>query len=78
MSRFLDHAQVRDAVQEIVARDNVRCAVAFWDGGALNAFFLMKKRVSDARIICDLTTGGTNPMEMELLGGPINPKLKHV
>lgn len=78
MARFLDHKQVRDAVQAVIAGDDVRCAVAFWGDGALKALFGLKKRASKARIICDLSMGGTNPEELALLGAPYNPDLKHL
>lgn len=77
MARFLDHKQVRDAVQTVIAGDDVRCAVAFWGDGALKTLFGSKKRASKARIICDLSMGGTNPEELTLLGAPDNPDLKH-
>jgi hypothetical protein len=78
MARFLDHKQVRSAVQAVVAGDDVRCAVAFWGDGAVKALFSSKKRASEARIICDLSMGGTNPEELVLLGAPDNPDLKHL
>ncbi|WP_314374454.1 phospholipase D family protein [Sphingomonas paucimobilis] len=78
MARFLDHKQVRGAVQTVIAGDDVRCAVAFWGDGALKALFGSKKRASKARIICDLSMGGTNPEELALLGAPDNPDLKHL
>lgn len=78
MARFLDHNQVRGAVETIIAGDDVRCAVAFWGDGALKALFGTKKRASKARIICDLSMGGTNPEELELLGAPDNARLKHL
>lgn len=78
MARFLDHKQVRRAVQTVFAGDDVRCAAAFWGDGALNALFGSKKRASKARIICGLSMGGTNPKELVLLGVPDNPHLKHL
>lgn len=78
MARFLDDRQVGKAIREIVAGQNVRCAVAFWGDGALNALFGTKRRARKARIICDLTMGGTNPEELVLLGAPHNPDLMHV
>lgn len=78
MAQFLDHKQVRSAVQTVIAGDDVRCAVAFWGDGALKALFGSKKRASKARIICDLSMGGTNPEELVLLGAPDNPQLKHL
>lgn len=78
MAQFLDHKQVRNAVQAVAAGYNVRCAVAFWGDGALKAIFGSKKRASKARVICDLSMGGTNPEELALLGAPGNPRLKHL
>ncbi|WP_019904141.1 phospholipase D family protein [Methylobacterium sp. 77] len=78
MARFLDHKQVRSAVQAVIAGDDVRCAVAFWGNGALKALFGFKRLAFRARIICDLSMGGTNPDELVLLGAPENPHLKHL
>lgn len=78
MTRSLDDRQVRGAV---IAGDkdvDVRCAVAFWGDGAHKALFATSRRAASARIICDLSMGGTNPDELELLGAPTNPKLKHL
>lgn len=78
MAKFLDHNKVRSAVQTVIAGDDVRCAVAFWGDGALKALFGTKARASKARIICDLSMGGTNPKELKLLGAPRNARLKHL
>ncbi len=78
MALFLDHRQVPNAVQTVIAGDDVRCAVAFWGDGALKALFGTKRRASKARIICDLSMGGTNPDELGLLGAPRNTRLKHL
>ncbi|WP_193731259.1 phospholipase D family protein [Komagataeibacter sp. FXV3] len=78
MARFLDDKQVRGAVRTIIAGQDVRCAIAFWGDGALKALFGAKKRALKARIICDLSMGGTNPEELVLLGAPNNPHLKHL
>lgn len=78
MAKFLDDSQVGEAIRGIVAGDDVRCAVAFWGDGALKALFGTRKRAHKARIICDLTMGGTNPEELVILGAPNNPDLKHV
>lgn len=78
MAKFLDHKQVRSAVHAVIAGDDVRCAVAFWGDGAFKALFGTKTRASKARVICDLSMGGTNPEELVLLGAPDNAKLKHL
>ena len=78
MARFLAHTQVRNAVQAVIAGDDVRCAVAFWGDCALKTLFGSKKRASKARIICDLSMGGTNPEELVRLGAPDNLNLKHL
>lgn len=78
MAKFLDDRQVGKAIREIVAGDTVRCAVAFWGDGALKALFGTRKSARKARIICDLTMGGTNPEELVLLGAPDDPDLMHV
>lgn len=78
MARFLDHEQVRSSVQIVLAGNDIRCAVAFWGDGAIKALFGTKKRALEARVICDLSMGGTNPKELELLGAPGNSRLKHL
>lgn len=78
MARFLDDRQVGKAIREVVAGDEPRCAVAFWGDEAANSLFGTKKRARTARIVCDLTMGGTNPAELVLLGAPDNPNLRHV
>ncbi len=78
MAQFLDHEQVREAVKTVIAGDNVRCAVAFWGQGALEALFGSKKHATKARIICDLTMGGTNPEELVALGAPKSQHLRHI
>lgn len=78
MARFLDEAELGGCIREVLAGRKVRCAVAFWGNGARDALFGSKRAAGSARIICDLSMGGTNPAELELLGAPTNPRLKHV
>lgn len=78
MARFLDEKRIGSAIREVVGGEHVRCAVAFWGDGACHSLFRGKRRARSARIICDLTMGGTNPAELEVLGAPTNKQLKHI
>lgn len=58
---FLTDTALHDAIVAIARESGARCAVAFWGKGA-------ETRVGDnARIICNLRMGGTNPAVIEKL-----------
>lgn len=58
---FLTDTALHDAIVAITRESGARCAVAFWGKGA-------ETRVGDdARIICNLKMGGTNPAVIEKL-----------
>lgn len=78
MARFLDDKQLGPAITSLLSGGDVRCAVAFWGDGAKKALFPAKSAAQRARIICDISMGGTNPAELKKLGAPTNSKLQHV
>ncbi len=55
----------------LAGSNNNRLAVAFWGRGAMKALGIEcpKSPQRNYQIICNLTTGGTNPAEIELLRG---------
>jgi hypothetical protein len=77
MPRFLDHEQLGSEIRRLLKGAGVRCAVAFWGDGAAASLFAGPPP-ADARIICDIAMGGSNPRELEELGAPRNPALKHL
>lgn len=77
MARFLSDQRLSEAIREVTNSKNIRCAVAFWGAGAHKELFSSKEAAQDARIICDLSMGGTNPLELKQLGAPSNAKLRH-
>lgn len=76
-ARFLDNEELGGAIAQVVAGQNVRCAVAFWGTGAVRHLF-GSSLPGDARIICDLSIGSTNPAELRAMDAPGNKGLKHV
>lgn len=77
MSEFLDDEKLGPAIRQLTQGTGVRCAVAFWGDGAAEALFLGRVP-SGARLICDLSMGGTNPTELRALGAPWNKNLRHL
>lgn len=77
MSKFLHGQELGAAIAEIVQGKEPCCAVAFWGDGAVGKLFAEDGLPEDAKIICDLTMGGTNPKELIALGAPTNRNLKH-
>jgi hypothetical protein len=75
---FLNHEEIASAIKRVTGGRDVRCAVAFWGSGAARELMNFNKRVPDARLICDLSMGGTNPAELRALGAPDNADLRHV
>lgn len=61
MDQFLDHEALRIAIPKLLSEVNVRCAVAFWGRGAEDNI------TPDARVICNLKSGGTNPFVLKAL-----------
>ena len=75
---FLDDENLGQAITDIVAGSDLRCAVAFWGTGAIKHLFPSGGLPEAARIVCDLSIGSTNPEELRIMGAPSNPRLKHV
>lgn len=78
MSEFLSDLELGPAIIELMKGSELRCAVAFWGNGAVDKLFPDDGPPENAKIICDLTMGGTNPKELKALGAPDNKKLKHL
>ncbi|WP_406854663.1 phospholipase D family protein [Alsobacter sp. KACC 23698] len=62
MSDFIAGDELSKAIKDLMREENVRCAVAFWGVGAET---LLPR--SDARVICNLKSGGTNPWALRKL-----------
>lgn len=78
MTRFLDGGELGPAIRDLLQGASVRCAVAFWGNGAVRSLFPAAEVSPDARVICDISMGGTNPHELEALGAPSNSNLLHL
>lgn len=76
-SRFLSGEALGAAIAHLMAGEDARCAVAFWGTGSA-AHLFPRGDYASARIICDLSLGGTNPDELRLLGAQSNKALRHV
>jgi len=78
MAEFLHGDALSRKIKEVVAGDNLFCAVAFWGDGAVKELFgkprLMRK---DVQIVCDLSMGATSPRTLKKLGAPNNQNLRH-
>ena len=68
-SAFLAGAHLSAAIKDILCGREIRCAVAFWGKGSSSIF--TPKALKDAKIICDVALGGTNPKALVDLGAPI-------
>jgi len=75
---FLDDEKLGPKVTEILRGKDVRCAVAFWGTGAVEHLFGSDGLPDNARIVCDLSMGSSNPKELRAMGAPTNPRLKHL
>lgn len=77
MKGFLTGAELAEAIRDVLAGAEVRCAVAYWGSGMKQAF-----PPSDgppaARLICDVTRGGTSPKALLEMGATRNEDLRHV
>lgn len=69
MAKFLIGNKLSKKIEKVCSGENVCCAVAFWGSGAANHLFGKKNGENlTAKIICDLSMGGTNPKELEYMG----------
>jgi hypothetical protein len=74
---FLSGAKLSAAIRRVSGGRQARCAVAFWGKGS-ESLVSTAGLPSDARIICDVSLGGTNPQALIDLGAPGNRKLRYV
>ena len=77
ISLFLDDDQVGPEIRRLTTGARLRCAVAFWGDGAAQGLF-EGSPPSDARLICDVSMGGSNPRELRSIGAPNNMNLRHL
>ena len=77
-TRFLDDKKLGPAIARILRGKDVRCAVAFWGTGAVEHLFGPRGLPDNARIVCDLSMGSTNPKELRAMGAPTSRRLKHL
>ncbi|KAF2991124.1 phospholipase D family protein [Methylocystis sp. MJC1] len=79
MAKFLTGSDLSSKILDLLSFEHVQCAVAFWgDGAAKILKESSPKHWKTARIICDLSMGGTYPPELEKLGAPGNEKLRYL
>lgn len=76
MQKFLSGIQISKKIREICKGDSVRIATAYWGNNIPEELFSVN--YSHSRIICDITSGGTNPAALIGLGAPHNKSLRHV
>ena len=76
-SFFLGDQEIGPAIKCVISAARLRCAVAFWGNGAAQNLFAGAPP-PDARIICDISMGGSNPKELKRLGAPDNENLKQL
>jgi hypothetical protein len=77
MAEFLTGTDLSAKIRDLLSGTNLRCAVAFWGDGAAKLLCTCSAENSkDAKIVCDLSMGGTYPPELKKLGAPHNNKLR--
>lgn len=69
---FLTESELTKCIWHIVEGGALRCAVAFWGQEVVG------KIPFDARIVCDISMGATNPKALEQLGAPDSSNLRHI
>ncbi|MCA1197850.1 phospholipase D family protein [Sphingomonas sp. R647] len=72
---FLAGENLSDAIGDIMGGAKARCAVAFLGKGA-DTLLAPASIPTDARIICDISLGGTNPKALTALGAPRSARLR--
>ncbi|MEG3086297.1 phospholipase D family protein [Sphingomonas sp. PB4P5] len=77
MIKFLTGGDLATAIKEVLSGADVRCAVAYW-GAGIDQAFPPSEGPPAARIICDVTRGGTSPKALVDLGATKNKLLRHV
>lgn len=78
VSVFLDDHKLGPAIADLMKGAELRCAVAFWGNGAALKLFQNGRPPANARIVCELAMGGSNPEELRALGAPSNKRIKHL
>lgn len=73
MARFIVGEELSGQINHVLGGQDIRCAVAFWGTGAEALL-----DPAHARIICDVSLGGTAPEALRQLGAPDNPNLRHI
>jgi hypothetical protein len=77
MASFLTSELLSAKIREVLSGENRRCAVAFWGTGSSELLKSCSKVDSmDAKIVCDVSMGGTFWKELQILGAPKNEKLR--
>lgn len=62
---FLVGDELQREIGRVLAGTKLRCAVAFWGRGAEDR--IPKAQIKNAKLICNLESGGTNPFEISKL-----------
>jgi hypothetical protein len=78
MSEFLVGDELSARIRAIIDRGNPRLAIAFWGRGAAADLFEDEQAMRRAKIICDVSMGGTHHEALINLGAPGNARLKHI
>lgn len=78
MTAFLSGSELSARVRALLQAEEPRCAVAFWGNGAAKELFSGDSSAHGAKIVCDVSMGGTHPDALKALGAPKNPNLKHL
>jgi hypothetical protein len=77
MASFLTSELLSQKIREVLSGEDRRCAVAFWGTGSSELLKSCSKVGSmDAKIVCDVSMGGTFWKELQILGAPKNKKLR--
>lgn len=76
MQEFLSGAMLAKRIREVCEGEDCRIAVAYWGTGIPEALSL--DACGSSRIICDVSSGGTNPAALKSLGAPSNKNLRHI
>ncbi len=75
-TRFLTKENLSKQIKNICKGEDLKIAVAFIGINAEKNLF--KEKGCGAKIICDITMGGTNPKALEKLGAPTNKNLRSI
>jgi hypothetical protein len=73
---FLTGSDLTDATRRVLGGTGLRCAVAFWGLGAAKFIGAAGGKVEEAKILCDISMGATNPEALVELNAPGNSNLR--